>query len=37
YLKVQKQEYDGKVHLISEIRDEDGLLRPGSHLDLTPQ
>lgn len=37
YLKVQKQEYDGKVHLISEIRDEDGLLRPSSHLDLTPQ
>jgi hypothetical protein len=37
YLKVQKQEYDGKVHLISEIRDEDGLLRPGSHLDITPQ
>ena len=39
YLKVQKQEQepDGKVHLISEIRDQDGLLRPGSHLDLNPQ
>ena len=38
YLKVQKDETDdGKVHLISEIRDQDGLLRPGSHLDLRPQ
>ncbi len=39
YLKVQKQEHDDddKVHLISEIRDQDGLLRPGSHLDLRPQ
>jgi alkaline phosphatase D len=38
YLKVQKNENDdGKVHLISEIRDQDGLLRPGSHLDLRPQ
>ena len=38
YLKVQKQENDdGKVHFISEIRDQDGLLRPGSYLDLRPQ
>jgi alkaline phosphatase D len=38
YLKVQKHENDvGKAHLISEIRDQDGLLRPGSHLDLRPQ
>ena len=39
YLKVDKQEQepDGKVHLISETRDQDGLLRPGSHLDLKPQ
>jgi alkaline phosphatase D len=38
YLKVQKYENDeGKAHLISEIRDQDGLLRPGSHLDLRPQ
>ena len=37
YIKIQKEPSDGKVHLISEVRDEDGLLRPGSHLDLTPQ
>jgi alkaline phosphatase D len=38
YLKVQEHENDeGKAHLISEIRDQDGLLRPGSHLDLRPQ
>ena len=38
YLKVEKHENDdGKVHFISEIRDQDGLLRPGSHLDLRPQ
>jgi alkaline phosphatase D len=37
YLKTQKQENDSRVHLISEIRDGDGLLRPSSYLDLTPQ
>jgi alkaline phosphatase D len=37
YFKTQKQENDNRVHLISEIRDGDGLLRPGSFLDLTPQ
>ena len=39
YLKLEKQEQDdeGKVHLISEIRDQDGLLRPNSRLDLSPQ
>jgi alkaline phosphatase D len=36
HLKVQR-ESDGKVHLVSDIIDENGLLRPGSHLDLTPQ
>jgi alkaline phosphatase D len=37
YIKIQKQRSDGKVHLISEIRDEDGLLRPGSNWDISPQ
>lgn len=26
----------GKVHLVAEVRGEDGRLRPGSHLDLPP-
>jgi alkaline phosphatase D len=37
YIKIQKQRSDGKVHLISEIRDEDGLIRPGSNWDIPPQ
>jgi alkaline phosphatase D len=39
YLRVQKQEQDdvGNVRLITEIRDEDGVLRPGSRLVLNPQ
>ena len=37
YIKIQKQRPDGKVHLISGIRDEDGLLRPGSNWDIPPQ
>jgi hypothetical protein len=34
---MQKEKLDGKVHLIAEVRDEDGLLRPGSNWDLSPQ
>jgi alkaline phosphatase D len=37
YIKIQKQRSDGKVHLISETRDEDGLIRPGSNWDIPPQ
>ena len=37
YIKVQKEGPDGKVHLVSDVIDEDGLLRPGSHWDLPPQ
>jgi alkaline phosphatase D len=37
HIKIQKEKSDGKVHLISEIRDEDGLLRPGSNWDIPPQ
>jgi alkaline phosphatase D len=34
---VQRHESDGKVHLVADVRDEHGLQRPGSVLDLTPQ
>lgn len=37
YIKVQKENLDGKVHLIAEVRDEDSILRPGSNWDLSPQ
>jgi alkaline phosphatase D len=39
FIKIQKQEGvdDGEVRLTSEIRDQDGLLRPGSRLVLSPQ
>ena len=37
YIKIQQEKSDGKVHLISEVRDENGLLRPGSHWDIPPQ
>jgi len=37
YYKIQKNTADGKSHFISEIRGTDGLTRPGSQLDLTPQ
>jgi alkaline phosphatase D len=37
YIKIQREKPDGKVHLISEIRDENGLLRPGSNWDIPPQ
>jgi alkaline phosphatase D len=37
YIKIQKEKSDGKVHLISEIRDENGLQRPGSNLNIPPK
>jgi len=37
YIKIQQEKSDGKVHLTSEVRDENGLLRPGSHWDIPPQ
>jgi len=37
YIKIQQEKSDKKVHLISEVRDENGLLRPGSHWDIPPQ
>ena len=37
YIKLQKEKPDGKVHLIAEVLDADGLVRPGSNWDLSPQ
>jgi alkaline phosphatase D len=37
YIKIQQEKSDGKVHLISEVRDENGLIRPGSNWDIPPQ
>ena len=37
YYKVQNNQTDGKSHFISEIRGIDGMIRPGSFLDITPQ
>jgi alkaline phosphatase D len=37
YVKLQKEKADGKVHLIAEVLDADGLVRPGSNWDLSPQ
>jgi alkaline phosphatase D len=37
HINIRSSPDDGKVHLISEIRDEDGILRPGSYLDLEPR
>jgi alkaline phosphatase D len=37
YIKIQKQRSDGKAHLISEVLDENGLVRPGSNWDISPQ
>ncbi len=37
YIKIRQEKSDGKVHLISEVRDENGLLRPGSNWDIPPQ
>jgi hypothetical protein len=36
YIQIQ-QGADGKVHLIADIRGEDGQPRPGSRLDLAAQ
>jgi alkaline phosphatase D len=37
YIRIQKEKSDGKIHLISETRDENGLVRPGSNWDIPPQ
>ena len=37
YVQIQKKSEDNKVHLIAEVRGEDGLARPNSLLDLAPQ
>jgi alkaline phosphatase D len=37
YIKIQQEKSDGKVHLISEVRDENGLMRPGSNWDIPPR
>jgi len=37
YIKIQQEKSDGKVHLIAEVLDADGLVRPGSNWDLSPQ
>jgi alkaline phosphatase D len=36
YIRVARQR-DGEVHLIADVRGENGVPRPGSHLDLTPR
>ena len=36
YIKIQKDSKDGRAHLIYEVRDENGILRPNSHLNLSP-
>jgi alkaline phosphatase D len=37
HIKIQKEKSDGKVHLVSEVIDENGIVRPGSYSDLPPQ
>jgi alkaline phosphatase D len=37
YIKLQKEKPDGRVHLIAEVLDADGLVRPGSNWNLSPQ
>ena len=37
HIKIQQEKSDGKVHLISEVLDENGLSRPGSNWDIPPQ
>ena len=37
YVQIQKKSEDNKIHLIAEVRGEDGLARPNSLLDLAPQ
>jgi len=36
FVRINRQS-DGKVHLVADVRDEHGVQRPGSVLDLTPQ
>lgn len=36
YYNLQR-ESDGKVHFLAEVRDIEGIIRPGSHFDLTPK
>jgi alkaline phosphatase D len=37
HIKIQHEKSDGKTHLISEVLDENGLVRPGSNWDIPPQ
>jgi alkaline phosphatase D len=37
HIKIQQEKSDGKAHLISEVLDEDGLVRPQSNWDISPQ
>jgi alkaline phosphatase D len=37
HIKIQQEKSDDKVHLISEVLDENGLSRPGSNWDIPPQ
>jgi hypothetical protein len=37
HIRIQTSSDDGEAHLISEVRDDNGILRPGSYLDLVPQ
>ena len=37
HIKIQKEKSDGKSHMISEVLDENGLVRPGSNWDISPQ
>jgi alkaline phosphatase D len=37
HITIQQEKSDGKVHLISEVLDENGLVRPGSNWDIPPQ
>jgi alkaline phosphatase D len=37
HVRIEEENNNGKPHLIAEIRDENGIARPGSMLDLIPQ
>jgi hypothetical protein len=37
HIMIRNNSSDGTVHLISEIRDENGLIRPNSTLDIKPE
>ena len=37
YIKMQKEKSDDKVHLLYEVLDENGVVRPGSNWDIPPQ